>query len=513
MYKAIFLSFLFISFTVHSQNNYIKKYNYKLSLKELNKDQITVKLNYTGELADTATFFMPKIIPGIYDATNFGKFVSNMQAFDKENQPLQVLRLNENSWAIANSKTLEHLSYNIDDGWEEFDFEDLRPYRSAESSFSENAFVLSTPSIFGYFKNHKEDSIQVSITKPSLFYGASSLIKENVSDTLDVYQAKNYNYLVDNPILYSVPDTTRIILPNINVEIACFSTSNNKISKEVATHIKPLLENQTKYLGGTLPMKNYTFIIYNNLNPNRNSYFSEGLEHSKSTLVLMHLPDDIETIKETIYHTVSHEFFHTIMPLSLHSEEIHYYNYNDPKFSQHLWLYEGMTEYFTIHMPIKQKVQEIDVFIEVLEEKIRESKKFPSDLSIIDLSKNPIAYQDQYMNVYFKGTLINLCLDIKLRELSNGEYGVQEMINDLIEEYGPDKPFKDSTLFSEIVRITGYQELNQFFNDYVISNKPLPLVDYLHKVGFDLNLTESKISEIAKPDRSQTTLKKYWINQ
>jgi predicted metalloprotease with PDZ domain len=43
---------------------------------------------------------------------------------------------------------------------------------------------------------------------------------------------------------------------------------------------------------------------------------------------------------------VSHEFFHIVTPLSIHSKEIQDFDYNDPKMSEHLWMYEGVTEYF-----------------------------------------------------------------------------------------------------------------------------------------------------------------------
>ena len=41
----------------------------------------------------------------------------------------------------------------------------------------------------------------------------------------------------------------------------------------------------------------------------------------------------------------AHEFFHIVTPLSIHSEEIQYFDFNQPKMSEHLWLYEGSTEY------------------------------------------------------------------------------------------------------------------------------------------------------------------------
>jgi predicted metalloprotease with PDZ domain len=42
---------------------------------------------------------------------------------------------------------------------------------------------------------------------------------------------------------------------------------------------------------------------------------------------------------------VSHEFFHIVTPLSIHSKEIHILIIMT-KMSEHLWMYEGVTEYF-----------------------------------------------------------------------------------------------------------------------------------------------------------------------
>jgi predicted metalloprotease with PDZ domain len=488
-------------------------YSYKIDLTNSADDKIPVELKYNGTLTDTTTFFLPEIIPGIYDTTNFGKYVSDLRAFDANGNQLKVIKKGKNSWKIIGANSLTRLTYNVDDGWEQFDFTDLRPYRSAESSFNKDIYIISPPSIFGYFKGYKDETFKISVTKPSSFYGATSLPVTSRTDSIDYYQTSDYKKLVDNPILYSLPDTTKIVLPNIEVEVACFSSGNIRLSKKIAEHIKPLLENQTTYLGGKLPMKKYTFMIYHNLNPDESAYFSEGLEHAASTIVLMYTPDNIESIKQTVYHTASHEFFHTIMPIGLHSEEISNYDFNNPTFSKHIWLYEGMTEYFTIHMPIKQGLVSLEEFIGVIEGKVSNMKKYEAELPIVELSKNPMKYQDQYMNVYFKGPLLNLCLDIKLRELSGGKYGVQDMVQDLINEYGSEKPFKDDELFDEIVRIAGFNELQEFFRKYVENSNTIPLVAELEKVGLNLDWETGKIEEVIELSNKQKKLRKYWVNQ
>lgn len=518
MKRTILIILTFIIFGCASQkndNDTFKKsfYNYEIDLNQYNNDQLTVTLQYHGALKDSSVFCMPKVVPGIYDTLNFGKFINNFTAIDNDGNKLQTVKIDDNRWKIYSTEKLNHITYKISDGWDNYSSENFRPYRSAESSFEINSFIINPSATLGYLKGHENDSFKLEISKPIELYAATSLSKTSINETKDLFIAKSYKHLVDNPIIYSIPDTTSIRLPEINIVVACYTTSGRRISKEVAKRIEPLIKNQIKYLGSILPTDNYTFIIYQNTNLGNHPSVSEGLEHSNSTVVLMYVPDDIEVINDQIYRVVSHEFFHTVTPLALHSFEISNFDYIHPKFSQHLWLYEGTTEYFTIHMLIKNKMQSLDAFTKTLEDKIREMNKFNNNLSITELSKDPVKYQDQYMNVYYKGALINLCLDIKLRELINGNYGVQDLIKDLIDKYGVDKPFEDDELFSNIVNITGEKAIDKFIIDYIIGSKPLPLKESLEKVGLILDENTFKISTQENISEKQQKLRYSWINQ
>ncbi|NDC83463.1 hypothetical protein EB093_07390, partial [bacterium] len=70
-----------------------------------------------------------------------------------------------------------------------------------------------------------------------------------------------------------------------------------------------------------------------------------ALEHGNSSVYF--LPDlGEEMLVESVKDVAIHEFMHIITPLNLHSECIGNFNYENPKMSRHLWLYEGVTEYF-----------------------------------------------------------------------------------------------------------------------------------------------------------------------
>jgi len=92
--------------------------------------------------------------------------------------------------------------------------------------------------------------------------------------------------------------------------------------------------------------------------------------------------------------------------------------------------------------------------------------------------------KSQYSNVYLKGALINMCLDMELRKLSNGSYGTQNLMTDLAQKYGINKAFKDKCLFKEIGKVTGYKkEMKAFFANYVAGTDPLPIEDLMKDFG------------------------------
>lgn len=491
-------------------------YHYFLNLKALQTDKLQVTLEIDRLDQDVVAYCFPKIVPGIYGVMNFGQYISSLEAIDDNGKPLEVRKIDENCWEISGAKRLERITYQVDDAWEEFDISQQKGfYRSAASSFKEDVFVINNNCLFGYFKGEEDWPVHLVVERPDHLYGATSLNKKKgqAAADKDIFTASDYHQLVDNPILYAVPDTTLIHLPEIEVEVACYSNSGEKLSKEIAKFIEPLLKNQSIYLGGQLPVSKYTFLIYHHFDPELNGYAGDGLEHSYSTLILYCMPKDLEILRQSTYQIASHEFFHILMPLGLHSHEIADYDFNDPKFSKHLWLYEGMTEYFTIHMPIKNGIQTLPDFVKTLERKIKAMQEYDNTIPLTELSADAMNRQDQYYNVYLKGALLNLCLDIELRELSKGAYGVQNLVFDLIQEYGRDKPFADDDLFGEIVKTTGFPKVDGFIDRYISGSDPLPLEEQLHKVGFDLDRDSGQIKTRPDLTAAQKKLRQYWINQ
>lgn len=487
-----------------------KNYEYHIDLLHMSNDEVKVSFAPPNNNLTQGKFIIPKLVPGFYQAMNFGQYVSHFTATDKNGKKIVTERLDKNSWMVHDLKHVATISYQVADGWDSLEKESNEA-RSAGSMFKKDSvFVINYNSLVGYFEEMKDIPYQINITKNKDFYASSALDYKQKNKTTDMVWAKDYRQLVDSPVLYSVPDTTWLKIGHTKVLVSFYNKKERHYSKTIAHEIENILKNQQAYLGGTLPVDKYAFLIYYE-SSNESGFLGDGLEHAKST-VCLYRSGSMKFLPNALNRVASHEFFHIITPLNIHSGEIQHYDFLNPMMSKHLWLYEGMTEYATIHMPIKQKMISLEDFEKSIEEKIHGMKEFDNKLSFTDISKNAMERQDQYMNFYQKGPLLGLCLDIRLRELSNGKMGTQDLMQLLMKKYGEGKYFNDDDLFDEITKMT-YPEIRTFFRDFIEGTQPLPLKEYLEKAGFNYDETTGKVSVLPNPDSKQLALRKAWINQ
>ena len=491
--SILVLIFTFLIQLAFSQSK--ATYEYTVDLTRVVDDKVYVELGVPTITANQITFYMPKIIPGTYSIADYGRFISDVQAYDKKGNKLTVEKTTENSWVIKNANKLKKLSYWVDDILDaEKDGPSIYPM-AATNIEAEKNFVINTSGFFGYFEGLKKVPFTLNVIRNNEFYGTTGLIAKKTGEPLpkiskekvltaipksiDVYQVDNYDQLIDNPLMYNKPDTAIIRVANAEVLIGSYSPNKKITAKEISDVVRDLLLAQKEYLGGKLPVDKYAFIFFFTDKP---SAGFGALEHSFSSFYF--LPEsEINDIKQNIRDVAAHEFFHIVTPLNIHSEEIHHFDFNDPKMSKHLWLYEGVTEYFAGHVQVKHNLITPEQYLNIIRQKLLTASNYIDDVPFTDISKYTLdKYKDQYYNVYQKGALIGMCLDIKLRSLSNGKYGIQNLVADLAQRFGPQKAFQDEELFAEITKLT-YPEIGEFLTRYVGGPEKLPVSELFQSVG------------------------------
>ncbi len=456
--------------------------SYKLivDIKNIENDQVTVTLNVPQITSDTTVYCMPKIIPGTYSISDFGRFVVDLKAIDNDGKELEVNRLDTNRWEIIGATNLDHLTYRVNDTFDEPRGGGIFEPGGTNIEAGKNV-VLNMFGFAGYLDGYKNLPYEVEIVRPENFHGETSLYNISRGDTSDHYLAKDYFQLHDCPILYCEPDTAAMYVDDTRIAVSVYSPTGVVSAEEVMKEIEELFPAASKYLGGDLPADRYSILIY------LTSSFGSGgygaLEHHTSTVCV--LPEaPVASLSQTIKDVTAHEFFHIVTPLNIHSEEINDYDFVNPVMSQHLWLYEGCTEYAAQHVQVKYGLMSQDEFMDVMKGKIMAASRFDSGIAFTEISKKALdEHADQYLNVYQQGALIGMAVDLKLLNLSEGAYGIQDLMRDMSAEYGENVPFKDEELFSEMGRVSGYAELTEFLEKHVGGTDPIPFDELLGYAG------------------------------
>ncbi len=476
-------------------------YKYFVDLTKVDNHKLQIKL-IPPEINDAeAVFMFPAIVPGTYAIYNFGRFISDFKVVDKTGKEISFTLSDKNTYKISNSQSIDYITYTVNDTWDtelkKGEIKDDIVFEPAGTNIEAGKnFVMNTHGFFGYFKNKLDRNFIIEVKKPKGFYASSGLSSiKNGIDT-DVIEVFDYHRLVDSPVMYNLPDTTFVEVGGARVLVSVYSPNKKITSAYIAKNIFEILQAQKSYLGGSLPVDKYAFIIYLNDKPTK-SGANGALEHSYSSMYV--LPEiDSSYLGQTMRDVAAHEFFHIVTPLNIHSEEIGNFDFNNPKMSRHLWLYEGLTEYNAHHVQVLNGLIDIDKFIEIMQGKMTEAQTQYNDTMPFTFMSTHVLetkYHSQYNNVYAKGALINMCLDILLRYYSNGAYGTQNLMADLSKKYGKNKSFKDEELFDEIEKLT-FPEIRVFLNNYVAGNKKLPFKTVFEMVGlnFDEKFEKQEIS-------------------
>jgi predicted metalloprotease with PDZ domain len=475
-------------------------YRYRVNLRQITNDKVKVELFPPQLSNDSAEFLFPAMVPGTYEVYDFGRFVSNLTATGKNGVTIKVRKKNVNSYVLSPAAQIEKISYEVDDTFDKTDLPGTTEkviFEPGGTNFEEGKNVsLNTHSMFGYFSGMLKNKYRIEFTKPKGFYPATGLVDITLGDTSDVIGSADYHELADSPIMYCIPDTTTVQVANTKVLVACYSPAKRMTSAFIASTLKPLLNVQRDYLGGELPVSKYAFLFYFADKPTL-SGASGALEHSYSSFYVLPELDSID-LKQQIRDVAAHEFFHIVTPLGIHSQEIGEFDFNNPRMSRHLWLYEGMTEYAAHHAQVKGGLIGLSDFLTVMMQKYANSvENYNDTMSFTWMSRNVLdpKIHEQYGNVYEKGAVIGMCLDLLLRDLSNGSYGTQDLMRDLAKKYGKDRSFKDDELFADIEKLT-YPQVGEFLRTHVGGKTPLPMAVLLAKAGIDF-VKEQQVEQLS----------------
>jgi len=529
--KKIILALLlgFITSAVSAQHHY------EIDLNKIDKDILPVKMTLSNPpKSDQITYSFPATVPGTYDTQDFGRFVVSMIAKTADGKNLTVKKEGNNSYLISDAKKLKYLEYTVEDIMDK-KVKKNHIFEPVATNFVEGKhFLFNNGGIFGFFEGEEADPIEIKIAKPTQLYGATSLPQTVNTSVQQNFKAKSYHQLIDSPIMFSVPDTAQFYVGKTKVTISVYDVNGVPRAKHFYEVLKRDMAAVEAFLPD-LPVDNYTFIIYvddfeeiGNAMSGKMGLIQKvklalrlkniglgALEHgNSSTYYIADFGSGLADVKEVsldnqLSGAAIHEFMHILTPLGLHSERIGNFNYTNPLMSKHLWLYEGVTEYFANLIKYKAGVISPDEYLKEMESKLVQGLDFPvTEMSFTEMSEKVLEekFHKQYGQVYMRGAVLGMLLDAEIQRLTSGKKSLIDVLLVLNSRYGEDKSFQEETFISELVNEV-HPDLQNFFTLYVEGKnqwKPNDQLNYLGIKHHDTFQESSMLSPFNEKDNDIT---------
>lgn len=445
---------------------------YEVNLNDRADDQFKVTLHVKGLTADNAIYQFASTAPGTYQIMDIGRYVRSFKAFDGKGRELKTKQISTNQWQLDQPQKVRTVQYSILETWDT-PINEHKPYNMCGTSIEKDHVLINGQGVFGFPSGLQSSPIDLKLDYPAEWSVGTALEKNERG----YFTAGSYDRIVDSPILLGRLTKATTTVAGAQIDVYTYSKADKIKSDQLLANMQSMLNAAGQFLK-QLPVKRYTFLYH----------FEDqdwgAWEHSYSSEYVIREDEFSKKLADNMTSIAAHEFFHVVTPLNIHSEIIQQFNFVTPTPSEHLWLYEGVTEWASDAMQLRGQIMDLPTYFDELSQKIAYDKSVDTtySLSKLGLTCYTDEGQRQYGNIYARGALVAGLLDIRLLELSKGKRGLREVINELATTYGPDQAFPEKEFFAIFSQKT-YPEIADFFNRYIKATEPLPFGEYYGKLG------------------------------
>lgn len=450
------------------------------------------------------TFIIPEIIPGTYMMVNYRRFYHNITAYDAAGHELKTKRKDNYIYIRGKGSGLHHLEYEVGqslgDGkiWDNI-------LTCAGTIFTDSSYLFNFQLVNGYFEGYERSPFKISFAKEQPMHASGALKAVERGEGLDVFHTQDYAQLIDQPVLYATtPDTASVVIDGHTFKIAVHAERNIITSEKLKPSIHRIMNAVRSFSGFSTP-EDYYFIFYY-VDPDRlkglfkTFGMGSALEHNQSSVYYFGEYETYDPDFSNLDWIGTHEYLHTITPLTVHSEKIEDFDFAQPDMSRHLWLYEGSTDYFSALLNsqhgLSNKLSSALNFAiyEAEKRKLRSMTESSEDI----IKKNMFSFINkvfQLSNFYEKGKLISFGIDMELAMRSKGELRLLDVLLQMKKDL-EGRPFDDNELIELLTKYT-YPEMRGYYVKYIEGKELVPYQQYLNKLGWTYIPSGSKVRSYA----------------
>ncbi len=474
--------------------------HYKIKATNPNAHLFEVSITVSNSAPNGQICYLPNWIPGSYMIRDFAKHIQWLKAESNGNE-VTVTQLDKSRWQFAPCDGELKITYQVY-AW------DLS-VRGAHLDQTHGFF--NGTSVFLAVKGQEEAVHHVEIVKPEgkqfdNWRVATGLKAVNGTKEFEFgsYHASSYDELIDCPVEMADFDVISFDACGVPHHMVLTGRFDKLDSKRLKNDLVKICEHQIRFFGAPAPMKRYLFMTY----VLGNGF--GGLEHRNSTALhcsredlplITDSPNKVKNNYQTFLDLCSHEYFHTWNVKRIKPAVFVPYDTENESYTELLWAFEGVTSYYDSLSCVQSGVITPENYLTAFAKTITSVRRAKGRLvqSVTDSSFNAwTKYYKQDENApnavisyYTKGALIAFCLDFLIRDKTNYQKSLKDVMQYLWQEFGSkDIGIENLTIQDYVLDLCGsdnHDDVQHFFDKALYSTEELDLESPLKQLGLQLD--------------------------
>ncbi len=435
---------------------------------------------------------LPAWIPGSYMIRDFSKNILELKAYDALGT-LELLQMDKSSWQLpATTQGPVTISYKVY-AW------DLS-VRGAHLDTTHGFF--NGTSVFVEVIGQSDTPCQLEIIPPQQSeckdWKLATTLPRTLGDDFGFgrFEAEDYQELIDHPVEMGNFEQTYFEACGVRHDVILtgkFTCDYERLKEDLSK----ICAQQIQMFGEPAPMPRYMFLVM---------VVGEGyggLEHRNSTSLLctrydLPQPGQLDSSEEyrSFLGLCSHEYFHSWNVKRIRPQVFVEPDLSTEVYTPLLWAFEGITSYYDDLALVRSGRISQQQYLELLGQTItrvqrglgrtRQSATESSFNAWNKFYKQDENSANAIVSYYAKGSLIALCIDLKIRLLSSGERSLDDVMRllwaDYLEKGSGVEEKQIQSLVSEVAGI----DLSDFLDSMIEQTEELPLEELLSNMSVAL---------------------------
>lgn len=459
--------------------------DYQLRITDATQHLAEVRATFPAAAGATLDVQMPNWRTGRYQILNLANGVRMFKAVNAKGEALPVAKTDKGTWRVqtrpGDAVTVSYEVYANVLGERTRHIDDTHAYLDASG-----VFVYAAP-----FRN---EPVKVRLDVPANWQSRSGMEPGNCGHC---FVAPNYDVLVDSPIETGIHEFHTATVDGRKIEVAIWGRGNYD-GKKMTEDLAKIVTEGGKLYGGKWPFQRYLFIVH------ATDGAGGATEHLNSTVIqrprwmFAKRKDYLGFLR-----TAAHEFFHTWNVKAYRPKEMVPYDYQNENYNPLLWIAEGHTSYFDEMIVLRAGLQKRDEFMEeyakLIEGYLHSPGRFQQSASESSfdewISVGGERARNASVNIYTKGQVLGLMMDIELRRQTRGAKGLEDMHRVLYEKHSVAQGGYDPVAVKAALQQVSGQDWSGWWSQYVDGTAEIPFDSLLKTVGMQYLIDVAKDEE------------------